>query len=327
MGKPVVFVTRAVHASILQRLGAVCEVRAWTEKGRCPADVLAKEIQDADVVVGTDHWDDALMARAPRLRHIALTSVGFDMVDLEAANRRNILVTNTAGSLTDTVADLVFALMLAVGRRVCEMDRWLRAGQWREVAMTPMGRDLHHATLGILGFGRIGVAVAERARGFQMPVLYHDVIRRTDLEQEYGYRFVEKDALFGESDYVTIHTTLTENNRRLVGAAELGLMKPAAFLINTSRGPVVDEQALIAALKRGQIAGAALDVFEQEPVDMANPLLTMENVVLLPHVGSATEATRRAMVELAADNALAVCQGQPPLTPVNPEVLPRLRPQ
>ncbi len=323
MGKPVVFVTRAVHASVLERLGTVFEVRSWKEKGRCPADVLAKEIEDATAVVGTDDWDEALMARAPRLRHIALTSVGFDMVDLAAANRRKVLVTNTAGSLTDTVADLVFALMLAVGRRVCEMDRWLRAGQWREVAMTPMGRDLHHATLGILGFGRIGVAVAERARGFHMTVLYHDVIRREELERQYGVRYVPKDTLFRDADYVTIHTDLNENTRKLVGPAELKLMKPTAFLINTSRGPIVDEQALIAALQSGQIAGAGLDVFVREPVGMGNPLLKMDNVVLLPHIGSATEATRRAMVELAADNAMAVIQGKPPLTPVNPDVLSR----
>ena len=321
MGKPVVFVTRAVHASVLERLADAFEVRSWKEKGRCPADVLGKAIEDATAVVGTDHWDDALMARAPRLRHIALTSVGFDMIDLAAANRRKILVTNTAGSLTDTVADLVFALMLAAGRRVVEMDRWLRAGQWREVAMTPMGRDLHHATLGILGFGRIGLAVAERARGFHLSVLYHDVVRREDVERQHGVRYVAKDTLFREADYLTIHTDLNEKTRKLVGAAELKLMKPTAFLINTARGPVVDEPALIAALQNGQIAGAGLDVFEREPVETSNPLLGMDNVVLLPHVGSATDATRRAMVELAAENALAVIQGKPPLTPINPDVL------
>jgi lactate dehydrogenase-like 2-hydroxyacid dehydrogenase len=327
MSKPAVFVSRSVHPSVLQRLESACEVRAWTGKGRCPADAMLKEIQDVEAVIGTDSWSDELMGRAPRLRHIALTSVGFDMVDLDAANRRGILVTNTAGSLTETVADLVYALMLAAARRVCEMERWMRAGQWREVGVTPMGRDLHHATLGILGFGRIGVAVAERARGFRMTVLYHDVVRRADLEQQHGYRFVEKEALFREADFLTVHTVLTDETRKLVGAAELGLMKPTAFLINTSRGPVVDEQALIAALAEERIAGAALDVFEKEPVDLSNPLLAMENVVKLPHVGSATEATRRAMVDLAVENALAVCQGRPPLTPVNPEVLSRLRPR
>ncbi len=324
MGKPAVFVSRAVQPAVLDRLGNACDVRAWTGKGRCPADVLAKEIQEVQAVIGTDPWSDALMQKAPHLRHIALTSVGFDMVDLEAANRRGILVTNTAGSLTETVADLVFALMLAAGRRVCELERWLRAGQWREVGLTPMGRDLHHTTLGILGFGRIGVAVAERARGFHMAVLYHDLVRRRDLEEQHGYRCVDKDTLFREADFLTIHTALTDETRHIVGAAAIGLMKRTAFLINTSRGPVVDESALIAALQEGRLAGAALDVFEKEPVDLSNPLLAMDNVVALPHVGSATAATRQAMVDLAVDNALAVCQGQPPLTPVNPEVLPRL---
>jgi glyoxylate reductase len=284
---------------------------------------LEKEIAEVDAVLGTDRWTAALMDKAPRLRIIALTAVGFDSVDLPAATERGIIVTNTAGSLTDTVADLVFALILAAARRVCEMDRWVRAGQWQGAA--PMALDVHHKTLGIVGFGRIGTAVAERARGFQMPVCYYDVVRRQDLEKQCGYRFVDLPSVLRESDFITIHTALTPQTRGMIGEAQLGTMKRTAFLINTSRGPVVDEPALIKALQQGRLAGAGLDVFEKEPIDPKNPLLKMENVVLLPHVGSATEATRRAMVDLAADNALAVLQGKPPLTPVNPDVLSRLK--
>jgi glyoxylate reductase len=319
MQRPKLYVTREVHPSVLVRLSEVCETRAWTGPGKCPADQLEKEVADVDAVLGTDRWTAALMDKAPRLRIVALTAVGFDSVDVAAATERGIIVTNTAGSLTDTVADLVFAVILAAARRVCEMDRWVRAGQWKAAA--PMALDVHHKTLGIVGFGRIGVAAAERARGFHMQVLYHDLIRRQDLEKEFGYRFLDLASLLGESDFVSVHTALTPETRGLIGEAQLAKMKRTAFLINTSRGPVVDERALIKALQQGWIAGAGLDVFEKEPIDPESPLLKMENVVTLPHVGSATEATRRAMVDLAADNALAVLQGKPPLTPVNPEVL------
>jgi glyoxylate reductase len=325
MSEPIVYITRGVRSTVLARLGEAGEVRTWTGPGRCPPEVLEKEVETAAAVLGTDRWTSELMDRATQLRLIALTAVGFDSVDVAAATERGILVTNTAGSLTDTVADLVFALMLSVARRVCELERWLRAGNWRTPGITPMGWDVHHGTLGIVGMGRIGAAVADRARGFHMRVLYYDTVRREDLERQHGYRFVSLDTLLRESDYVTLHTALTPETRGLIGESELAKMKATAFLINTSRGPVVNEGALIRALQAGQLAGAGLDVFMKEPINLENPLLKMENVVALPHVGSATEATRQAMVELAADNVLAVLQGKPPLTPVNPEVLSRLR--
>jgi lactate dehydrogenase-like 2-hydroxyacid dehydrogenase len=277
-------------------------------------------------VLGTDRWTAEMLDGASRLRLIALTSVGFDMVDVEACTRRGILVTNTPDVLTDTVADLTFALILAVARRVCETERWLRAGKWETPGVSPMGRDVHHATLGIVGLGRIGAAVAERARGFRMQILYTDFVRQEALERQWGYRFVGLDTLLRESDFVTLHLPLLPETKGTMGAAQFALMKPTAYLINAARGPVVDESALITALRAGRIAGAGLDVFEREPVDPTNPLLTMENVVALPHVGSATDATRQAMVELATDNVLAVLQGKPPITPVNPEVLSRLKP-
>ena len=325
MSKPTVYISRGVRPTVLARLGEAGEIRAWAGTGRCPAEVLEKEVADVAAVLGTDRWTAALMDKAPHLRIIALTAVGFDSVDVTAATERGIIVTNTAGSLTDTVADLVLALMLNVARRGPESERWLRAGNWRTPGVTPMGRDVHHSTLGILGMGRIGAAVADRARGFQMTVLYHDTVRREDLERQHGYRFVTLDTLLRESDFVSLHTALTPETRGMIGESELAKMKPTAFLINTSRGPVVDEKALIAALQAGRPAGAGLDVFETEPIDLESPLLKMETVVALPHVGSATEATRQAMVDLATDNVLAVLQRKPPLTPVNPEVLSRLR--
>jgi glyoxylate/hydroxypyruvate/2-ketogluconate reductase len=321
MPKPKVYISREVNAAVLARLGEVCETRSWAGAGRCPEEVLAKEVADVAAVLGTDRWTAELLDKAPRLRIIALTAVGYDSVDVAAASERGIVVTNTAGSLTDTVADLALALMLAVARRVPEMERWTRAGKWQSVGVTPMGKDLHHATLGIVGMGRIGEAVADRARAFHMQVFYHDTVRREDLERRHGYRFVTLNDLLAAADFVSLHTALTPETRGLIGAPALAKMKPSAYLINTSRGPVVDEKALIAALQAGRLAGAGLDVFEQEPVDPENPLLKMENVVTLPHIGSATEATRQAMVDLAADNLLAVLQGKPPLTPVNPEAL------
>lgn len=323
MSRPKIYVSREVHSSVLARLGEVGETRAWEGQDRCPADVLEKEIADVDAVLGTHRWTAKVMDMASRLRLIALTSVGFDMVDIDAATERGILVTNTPDVLTDTVADLTFALMLAAGRRICEMDRWLRAGQWKDAGVTPMAWDIHHATLGVIGLGRIGSAVAHRALGFHMKVLYYDTVRKRDLEQQNGYQFVDRETLLRESDFVTLHVPLLPETKGMMGAAQLALMKPTAFLINTSRGPVVDERALIKALQEGRIAGAGLDVFEKEPVELANPLLKMENVVMLPHVGSATDATREAMLDLAINNVLAVLQGKPPLTPVNPEVLSR----
>ena len=323
MSTPKIYVAREVRSGVLAQLGQVGETRAWKGPDRCPDDVLEKEIADVDAVLGTHRWTAKVMDKAPRLHLIALTSVGFDMVDMDAATERGILVTNTPDVLTDTVADLTLALMLAVGRRIAEMDRWLRGGQWKVAGITPMAWDIHHATLGIIGLGRIGSAVAHRAVAFHMKVLYHDTVRKKELEKQHGYRFVEQQTLLRESDFVTLHVPLLPETKGMMGAAQLALMKPTAFLINTSRGPVVDERALIKALQEGRIAGAGLDVFEKEPLDMGSALLKMENVVILPHVGSATEATRSAMLDLAVSNVVAVLQGKPPLTPVNPEVRSR----
>jgi phosphoglycerate dehydrogenase-like enzyme len=325
MSRPKLYVSRVVRPHVLARLGEVAETRAWPGPGRCPADQLEKEVADIEAVLGTEKWTGALMDKAPRLRIIGLTSVGFDKVDIAAATERGIIVTNTPDGLTDTVADLVLALLLTSARRVCEMDRWVRGGHWRSAGGAPMGRDVHHATLGIVWLGRIGAAVAERACGFHMRVLYHDFVRREDLEKQRGYQFVNLDTLLRESDFVSLHVPLLPETTGMMGAAQFALMKPTAFLVNAARGSVVDERALIKALQEKRVAGAGLDVFETEPIDPENPLLKMENVVTLPHMGSATEATRQAMVDLATENVLAVLRGKPPLTPVNPEVFSRLK--
>jgi glyoxylate reductase len=312
---------------MLARLAEVCEVRAWLAEGRCPDDVLEKEIADIEGFLGNARWTADLMDKAPRLRIIANISVGYDNTDVDAATQRGIVVTNTPGVLSDTTADTTFALILAVARRIVEADRFVRAGKWTTLGgpASFFGRDVHHATLGIIGLGRIGAEVAHRARGFYMRVIYYDSVRREDLERQYGYQFVDKDTLLREADFVTLHTVLSPETHHMIGAAELAKMKPTAFLINAGRGQLVDERALVAALREGRIAGAGLDVFEKEPTDPDNPLFQMDNVVVLPHIGSATQATREAMADLAFDNVIAFLQGKPPLTPVNPEVLSRLK--
>ncbi len=328
MSKPKVFVTAKVDQKLIDRLAESCEVAEWTGEGRCPTNVMEKEIVDADASVGFyAPWNGALMDSASRLRVIATSSVGYDHIDVAAATERGIVVTNTPDVLTDTTADTAFALMMSVARRVAEADRFVRAGNWRMQGgpASFLGSDIHHATLGVVGLGRIGAAMARRGLGFDMKVLYYDFVRREELERQFGYQFVDLDTLLSESDFVTLHVPLLPETRGMMGADQFARMKPSAFLVNAARGPIVDERALIAALREGRIAGAGLDVFEKEPSDPENPLFKMDNVVVAPHIGSATHATRRKMASLAVENVLAVLQGKAPLTAVNPEVLSRLK--
>ncbi len=322
-----VFVGRLINREMLEKLKPHFEVTAWEEEVRCPDDVLLRELADADGFVGISRFTGEVMDKAPRLRVIANVGVGYDIIDVPAATERGIIVTNTPGVLTDTTADIAFALLMAAARRVGEAERFVRAGKWTMMGGPAafMGRDVHHATLGIVGLGRIGQAMGRRAQGFDMKVLYYDSVRRPDLEAQLGYRFVALDELLRESDFVTLHANLTDETRHIIGARELALMKPTAILVNAGRGPLVDEKALIEALRNKEIAAAGLDVMEVEPGGVSNPLYELENVVLTPHIGSATQATRDAMANLAVDNALAVLHGEPPLTCVNPEVLNRLK--
>ncbi|MFQ6053188.1 MAG: 2-hydroxyacid dehydrogenase [Candidatus Bathyarchaeia archaeon] len=257
-----------------------------------------------------------------RCKAIVAYGAGFDHFDVEAATQHGIYVTNTPGILTDTTADFAFALILALARRIPEADRHIRAGKWIHAWGPRMfiGSDVHGKTLGIVGLGRIGSAVARRARGFDMNLIYFDTLRREDLEEELGVIYRSFEEVLAEADYLTIHVPLTEQTHHLIGDEELSMMKKTAYLINTSRGPVIDEEALYRSLKEGVIAGAALDVFEDEPIDPESPLLGMENVVLTPHIASASRETRTRMAVVAATNLVSVLLGEEPPNLVNPEV-------
>jgi glyoxylate reductase len=303
--------------AILEHAGPV-ETSA-TETG-LPDDELARRVAPVEAIVpmGAHPVTASVIEAAPRLRVIAVAAVGHNLIDVATATRRGVLVTNTPGVLTETTADMAWALMLAVARRVAEGDRFIRAGRWAGVTWSLMlGRDVHGATLGIIGFGRIGKAVARRARGFGMRLLYHS--RRPDPEAEaLGARYRSKVDLCREADFVVLTVPLTPETRHLIGKAELQLMKPSAFLVNVARGPVVDEAELVRALREGRLAGAGLDVFEDEP-RLHPELLPLEQVVLTPHVGSASRATRLAMASRAAVNCLAALEGRRPPDLVNPE--------
>ncbi len=278
---------------------------------------------DALVTLLTDHIDrQVLDAGKGKLQIVANVAVGYDNIDAPAATEDGIIVTNTPGVLTETTADFAWTLLMAVGRRVVEGDQFFRGGRYKGWGILMLlGEDVYAKTLGIVGFGRIGQAVAQRATGFSMDILYYDpVIQAEDAARRVGARRVELDTLLRESDYVTVHTPLVPETRHLIGMPELQKMKSTAYLINTSRGPVVDEGALVDALRQNLIRGAALDVYENEPAP--HPGLTeLENTVLTPHIASASRETREKMATMAADNVIAVFEGQAPPTAVNPEVL------
>jgi glyoxylate reductase len=327
MGKPKVYVTRLLPERGLNKIMRNFEAEVWHDYGPPPKSVILEKVREVDGLVSllSDQIDAEVFDAAPRLRIVAQMAVGFDNIDVKEATRRGICVTNTPEVLTETTADFAWALLMAVARRVVEADRYVRSGQWK-VSWHPsmmLGRDIHGATLGIIGAGRIGAALARRARGFDMKILYYDVTPRPSLEKELGARRVDLETLFRESDFVSVHVPLTKETHHLVDASKLSLMKKTAYLINTSRGPTVDEKALYDALREGRIAGAALDVFEQEPTPTSNPLLTLENVVVAPHISSASHETRSRMAEMAADNLIAYFEGKTPPNLVNPEALRR----
>jgi glyoxylate reductase len=276
---------------------------------------------DAVLSMLTDRIDGELLDAAPQVRVVANLAVGFDNMDVAAATARGVVLTNTPGVLTDATADLAFTLLLAAARRVGEGERLVRGGGWTVWGPTQLlGRAVAGATLGIVGMGAIGSAVAERARGFDMSIVYFNRRRDPEAERRTGARYVPLDELLSTADFVTVHAPLNDESRHLIDAAALGQMKPTAVLVNTSRGALVDEPALVEALRAGTIAAAGLDVYEDEP-RLAPGLAELDNVVLLPHIGSATTATRAAMVELACANITAVLRGDPPPTPLNPEVI------
>jgi glyoxylate reductase len=267
----------------------------------------------------TDTIDDEVLAASPNLKVVSNIAVGYNNIDVAAAKRRNIVVTNTPDVLTETTADFAWALLMASARRVVEADAYARSGQWNRWHWDLLwGLDVYGKTLGVLGFGRIGRAVARRAQGFNMRVLYHDTVRAdAAAEREARATYVEKDVLFAESDFVSLHTLLTPETRHLVDARALRSMKKTAILVNAARGPIVDEAALVQALREKWIAGAGLDVFEEEPKIHPGLVALKERVVLAPHLASASYETRLAMAMLAVKNCLAVLDGKPALTPVS----------
>ena len=306
-------------------LREMAEVTVWPEPETPPPyEVVARAARESDglLCLLTDRIDADLMNAATRLRVVSNCAVGYDNIDVAAATARRIMVCNTPGVLTETTADLAWALIMSVARRIVESDRYLRAGRWKSWSPQLMlGQDIHGATLGIIGMGRIGQALARRAKGFGMQVVYADPTRKPEAEQSVGAQHVGLHDLLRRADFVSVHIPLTRETRHLIGAAELALMKSTAVLVNTARGPVVDEAALAEALREKRIFAAGLDVFETEPLTRESPLLGLENVVLLPHIGSASVATRTLMARMAAENLVAGLSGRRPPYLVNEEVL------
>jgi glyoxylate reductase len=325
MSKPKVYVTREIPEKGLRMIEEHFDVEVWTEYSPPAKEVIMDMVGDVDALVSllSDSIDTEVFDVAPKLKIVAQLAVGFDNIDVKEATRRGIYVTNTPEVLTETTADFAWVLLLSVGRRIVEADKYVRTGQWKvswHPSMLP-GRDIHGATIGIVGAGRIGSAVAGRAKGFNMDILYYDVIPRPELEHKLDAKRVDLDKLLETSDFVSIHVPLTKETYHMINEGKLRLMKETAYLINNSRGAVVDEKALYRALKEGWIAGAGLDVFELEPTPVDNPLLNLDNVVVAPHMSSSSYETRFRMAEMVAENLIAFFERKIPPNLVNREVV------
>ena len=319
-----IYVTRRLPSAAMELLEKHFEVDCNPHDRVLRREELLQLVRGRDGLLPllTDRIDrEVLEAAGPQLKIIANYAVGFNNIDVPAATARKIAVTNTPGVLTDTTADLTLALILGVARRLVEADQYTRAGKYRGWApLLFLGADVHHKTLGLMGFGRIGYAVARRALGFDMRILYHDTHRADpELEKQAQAQYVDRDTLLREADFISIHVPLTPETVRFMSIREFSLMKPTAYLVNTARGEVIDEEALVEALKDGRIAGAGLDVFENEP-DIHPALFPMDNVILLPHIGSGSVETRTKMGLMAAENLIAAFEGRIPPNCLNPEV-------
>ncbi len=328
--RPRVFVTRQIPQPGLDKISEYYEVDLWPEYTPPPYEVLLSKAREYDALVTllTDKIDCNLLKESqPKLRIVAQYAVGFDNIDLECATKYGVYVTNTPGVLTEAVADFTWGLILAITRRIVEADAFVRSGEWysKKTGWHPLmmlGFEVNGKTLGIIGMGRIGRAVAERAKGFKMKILYYDAYRLPpEMEEKLGAEYVPLETLLRESDIVSIHVPLTKETYHLISEKELKMMKSTAYLINTARGKVVDTEALVKALKEKWIAGAALDVFEEEPLPPDHPLTKLDNVVLAPHAASATTETRTKMAMLVAENLIAFLKGEVPPTLVNKDVV------
>ena len=328
MSRPRVFVSRIVAEKALEKLSEEADIEVWQDELPPPYEVLSEKVRDAEGLLSllTDKVDAALMDAAPNLKVVSNLAVGYDNIDVAEATRRGIPVSNTPEVLTSTTADLAFTLLVSAARRVVEAEKFTRAGKWKTWGPALMlGQDIHHATLGIIGLGRIGKEMAKRGKGFDMTVIYYDEYPApVEIEKQLGLRRVSTlDELLTEADFITIHVPLTEATRHLIGENEFEKMKPTAVLVNSARGPVVDQKALYNALKSGQIFSAGLDVTEVEPIPQDDPLLTLDNVIILPHIASGSFVTREKMALMAADNIIAGLKGKPLPNCVNPEVQQR----
>jgi glyoxylate reductase len=323
MARPKVLATRPLFPAAQNILNASCDVDYWMQPERISKEELFRRIHDKDglVCLLTEKVNEELLAAAPKLRIAANVAVGYDNITVADCTKRGVAATNTPGVLDETTADFAWTLLMAVARRLGEGEALARSGQWKGWDLDQLvGADVFGKTLGVVGFGRIGRAVASRARGFQMKVLYYDAMRAPlDVERGFHAEYRDLNSLLADSDFVSVHVPLLPETRGLFNAKTFSLMKPTSFLINTSRGPVVDEAALVHALESKKIAGAALDVYEKEPLIHAG--LKRPNVVLAPHIASASLETRTKMACMAAENVVALFKGQRPPNILNPEVL------
>ena len=322
--QPKVLVTRKIFDDVITFVKQHFEVEENQNDTLFSPSVLIQKLWDkaGAIILLTDRIDDAVLFHCPELKIVCNIAVGYNNIDVQACTRRRVMVTNTPGVLDDTTADFTWTLLLATARRVVEADQYLRSSQWSGwKLMEFLGYDVHRKVLGICGLGRIGQGVARRAKGFKMQILYTDLVQAAlSVEKELGARFVDKRTLLSESDFVTLHVPLSPETTHYISLAELALMKPTAILINAARGPVVDEKALVQALRERKIAGAGLDVYEREP-EVEPDLLQMKSVVLAPHIASASYETRLRMAMMAAENLVAGLTGRRPSNLVNEEVL------
>ena len=324
MTRPRVFVSRRIFEEALDMIAAEAELDLWTDDLPPKRPVLLERVKGVEglLCLLTDKVDAELMDTAgPQLKVVSQIAVGFDNIEISEATKRGIPVGNTPEVLTQTTADATWALLMAAARRIVEGAGAVHEGRWKTWhPLHYLGQDVYGATLGIIGMGRIGLEVARRASGFDMEVLYSDIVRHEDLEAKYRIKYVDLDTLMRHSDFITIHTVLSESTHHLIDEKALSKMKPTAVVVNAARGPIIDPNALYRALKDGKIAAAALDVTDPEPIPMDDPLLTLDNCVIVPHIASASVKTRAEMSRIAAQNLLNGLKGEKLLTCVNPEV-------
>ena len=324
--KPKVLITRNFFDEAINLVKTVANVEVYkSENDPIPREILLDKVQDIDGLLPmlTDRIDKELLDKSRNLKVVSNYAVGYNNIDVEEATKHGVMVTNTPDVLTDTTADCAFLLLMSISRRLVEVDKYVRDGKWVKAWGPKMllGSDITGKTLGIIGLGRIGKALVPRAKGFKMKILYHDIFRNKEAENELGVEYRSLDDILAESDYISLHVPLMDATRHLIGEPELKKMKKTAYLINSARGPIVDEKALTKALEQRWIAGAGLDVHTKEPTDPNNPLLKLDNVIVTPHIGSATTETRLAMAMRAATNLTTALKGKKPQDLLNPKVI------